>query len=350
MALSLHACLALIVTLVMTSCGGSGTSLAPAPAAAPVPVVVAAAASATLAETVTAVGTVQAWDEVALSARDSGPVTAVHLVAGMQVTAGAVLLELDHRSQDAALAEAAAAVAQADLDVRRLSPLVERGVAEAGALDQARTALAAAVARQALSQARRDDRVLRAPFTGRVGLATVATGAWLQAGEEVAVMQAEGPMRVVFAVPEAQAGTIAVGQTVQVTAAGRSVAGAVAAIDTRIAQGTRQLGVFARIPAGVVSAGTAVRVQVVLSERLAVVVPEEALELRGSTAQVWTVADTASGAVARPLRVVPGQRQPGRIEITSGLSAGAPVVIRGLHAMRPNVAVSATTVLPAGAR
>ena len=345
-----HVVVAVFLGLVLAGCGKPSSTGLVAAVAPPTPVVVAAAASATLAEQVTAIGTVQAWDEVALSPRDSGPVTAVHLVAGMRVAAGAILVELDHASQDAALAEAAAAVAQADLDVRRLAPLVERGVAEAGVLDQARTALAAAVARQALSQARRNDRILRAPFDGRVGLTAVATGAWLGAGQAVTTIQAEGPMRVVFAVPEAQAAAIAVGQAVRVVVTGRIIAGAVSAVDTRIDQGTRQLGVFARIPAGSLPAGTAVRVEVVLSERLSVVVPEEALELRGTTAQVWTVAETATGAVARPVKVVPGQRQQGRIEISSGLSAGTPVVIRGLQSLRPNTAVSATTVLPAGGR
>ena len=76
-------------------------------------------------------------------------------------------------------------------------------------------------------------------------------------------------------------------------------------------------------------------IEVVLGERQAVLIPEEAVVAEGDQTFVFTVLGTR--AERRPVRL--GQRQAGTVEILEGLKPGDPVVREGVQRLRDGSAV-----------
>ena len=93
-------------------------------------------------------------------------ITRVLFTDGQRVAAGAPLVELQAREEDAAIIQARAAVAQARREYERYQTLAERGIAARVTAEDAETALETAQAELSAAQARRGDRLIRAPFAG----------------------------------------------------------------------------------------------------------------------------------------------------------------------------------------
>jgi membrane fusion protein (multidrug efflux system) len=119
---------------------------------------------------------------------------------------------------------------------------------------------------------------------------------------------------------------------------GRAFSGRIATIDTRIGEISRAFRVRAVLPNPdlVLPAGMFMHVEVVLEERPAVLIPEEAVVAEGDQTFVFTVQDQR--AERRPVRL--GQRQAGTVEVLDGIAAGEPVVREGVQRLRDGAAVS----------
>ncbi len=82
-------------------------------------------------------------------------------------------------------------------------------------------------------------------------------------------------------------------------------------------------------------AGMFMHVSVVLEERPAVLIPEQAVLAEGDSTYVFTVQDER--ATRRKVRL--GQREAGTVEVLDGVAAGESVVRAGLQRMRDGVEV-----------
>ena len=81
------------------------------------------------------------------------------------------------------------------------------------------------------------EKVVRAPFTGRLGLRLVDIGQYLSPGTAIVTLQQLDPMFVDFYLPQQALEKIAVGQTVEVTADAypdRAFAGTVSSLNARV--------------------------------------------------------------------------------------------------------------------
>jgi membrane fusion protein (multidrug efflux system) len=141
-------------------------------------------------------------------------------------------------------------------------------------------------------------------------------------------------------VPEIFFGQVRPGQAVAATSTafpGRTFSGRIATIDTRIGQISRAFRVRAVLPNPdlVLPAGMFMHVEVVLQERPAVLIPEEAVVAEGDQTFVFTV--QGARAERRPVRL--GQRQAGTVEVLDGLAPGEPVVREGVQRLRDGTAV-----------
>jgi membrane fusion protein, multidrug efflux system len=85
----------------------------------------------------------------------------------------------------------------------------------------------------------------------------------------------------------------------------------------------------------VLPAGMFMHVEVVLEERPAVLIPEEAVITEGESTFVFIVEDER--ARRRPVRL--GQRTGGAVEVLEGLKAGEPVVRLGIQRLRDGASV-----------
>jgi membrane fusion protein (multidrug efflux system) len=310
-----------------------------------VPVLAEPVAVERLAEDVVAIGTLRANESVMLRPEVAGRVAAIGFAEGSVVTAGTVLVRLDDAIPRAELAQAEAELELAQANARRAQELFARGAGSAAARDQAVAALRTATAAVELARARLDKHSLVAPFDGIVGLRRVSPGAFVNVGADIVNLESIDPIKLDFRVPEVFLSRVAVGQRLSVTVDAfpeRSFPGAIAAIDPAIDPAGRSIAVRASLPNrdGVLRPGLFARVRLVLREEPeAIMVPEAAIVPFAGRFLVMKVVDGR----AQPQPVTLGLRRAGRVQVTSGLSAGDVVVTAGQMKLQPGAAVA---VLP----
>lgn len=298
----------------------------------------------TFASRVEAIGTLEPNERVDLTLSASDRVTALFFDDGDRVTEGQTLLSLAQREQVAQVQSAEAEVAQARLELARIEPLTEQGAVSRAELDMARRNLNTATAQLRAVQSRQNDRVLVAPFDGVLGFRRVSVGSLIRPGDVVATLIDDSVMRLEFSVPSNFIRVLRPGLDVEAFSddlPGRSYAGTVATIDNAIDPVTRSVRVRAMIPNedGNLRAGMFMSVALMAEPRRALSVPEVALQPRGPETFVW-IADSSGGSpVARRVKVEPGLRQNGRVEIVSGLTPGQIVITEGALRVREGAPV-----------
>jgi membrane fusion protein (multidrug efflux system) len=184
------------------------------------------------------------------------------------------------------------------------------------------------------------DRTVRAPFAGVVGIRGVDIGARVDDDDVLTTLDDLAELEIEFSVPEIFFGRVRRGQTVDATSSafpGRAFRGEIATIDSRIGAISRAFRVRALLPNPDLElpAGMFMHVSVVLEQRPAVLVPEEAILAEGDNIYVFTVSDEQ--AVRRKVEL--GQREAGTVEVLDGVAAGEAVVSAGLQRLRDGAAI-----------
>ncbi len=200
---------------------------------------------------ITVVGTLQAQQGADVAPEVSGIVTAIHFKSGQHVEAGTLLLELNTRPDVAKLhsLQATAQLAKTTYE-RDLKQFRAQAISKA-TLDAATADLKSARAQVAQQQALINQKMIRAPFTGRLGIRAVDLGEYLKAGAPIVTIQALNPIYVDFYLPQKNINQIQVGQTVSVQTdafPGRSFVGKISAINPLVDVNTRNVEVRAAIP------------------------------------------------------------------------------------------------------
>jgi multidrug efflux system membrane fusion protein len=192
----------------------SGASAGPPP----VPVTAATAEANDVPQAVSGLGTVQAFQTVAVKTRVDGPITKVFFTEGEEVAAGDPLFEIDPRPFQAALAQAEAnkekdeaQLKSAQLDLERYAKLVPQGwqsrqsyEQQQGTVGQLQGAVKADQAQIDLAQLNLDYATIRAPIAGRTGARLVDLGNFVQMGQNtslVTITQLK-PIFVSFTLPQ----------------------------------------------------------------------------------------------------------------------------------------------------
>ncbi len=297
------------------------------------------------ADTVEALGTLQARDNVALAATVTELITEIHFSDGQRVAKGDLLVKMDDSEQQAMLAEEKARLIEAQQNVERLKPLANRGAASKAALDQNQALLAAAEARIKAIEARIKQRAVVAPFSGVVGLRNISVGSLAQPGTVVTTIDDDSVMKLDFSVPELFVGQIKIGNEISATADAYKdtvYQGRIASIDSRIDPVTRSITVRALLDNAESSLkpGMLMRVSLSKNPRQALVLQEEAVFAEGRKKFVYAVAESDKGLIAQKREVSLGQRREGEAEIIGGLKAGERVVVHGIQRLRDGRLIS----------
>jgi membrane fusion protein (multidrug efflux system) len=281
-------------------------------------------------DSVSAVGSLRAREQVSLTTEVSGRVVEMNLDAGSRVARGDLLLRLDDRQAMADLQEAQATLADAERQLERARRLQSNNSISQSQFDERRLNAEVAGARVAAARTRVDNHRIEAPFAGVVGLNDISMGAYLGAGAEVATLDSTDMMELSFAISEKFLGQIGMGQIVQ----GRSPAypderftGELVELGTRINELSRTLPVRALInnPDGKLRPGQFMSANLTLRQREAMIIPEQAVIIRGDETFVYLAEDGA----AKRTSVELGTRSPGIVEVASGLSLEDQVIVTG---------------------
>lgn len=281
-------------------------------------------------DSVSAVGSLRARDQISLTTELSGRVVELNLNAGSRVAKGELLLRLDDRQARAELQVAQAMLADARRQLQRAQSLKANNSISQSQVDELVTAADVARAQLAAAQTRLDNHRIEAPFSGVIGLNDISLGAYLSAATEVATLDSTGTMELSFAVSEKFLGQISLGQRVQANSPAypdERFTGELIELGTRINELSRTLPVRALIenPDGKLRPGQFMAANLTLRQREALIIPEQAVMIRGDETYVFVALDGSAKRVSVEL----GSRSPGIVEVVSGLALEDQVIITG---------------------
>ncbi len=303
------------------------------------PVIAAPVQMQKFADSVEALGTTKANETVVITPDTTEKVTVIHFEDGQFAKQGDLLIALDKSEEEAALNAAQASLSEAQSSYNRAKGLQNSSALSKGTLQERLAALKQAQAAIEEIQARIGKRDIVAPFDGILGLREVSVGTLVQPGDMITTIDDLSRIKVDFDVPAIFLSSLKSGMDIvgRVEAFGdRDFKGRVQTINTQVNPVTRTVRVRAIMPNedGVLKPGLLMNVTLLRNERQALVIPEESLIKRGADNFVYVVTRGEGKTIAKEQKIKIGARQPGAIEVLSGLSQEDQVVVHGTVKMR----------------
>lgn len=313
--------------------------------------------------TVMAPGSLEAFQQVQITARVAGAVDRVAFVEGQSVTAGQVLVVVESERYQVAVDLARAALAKVEAGERAAEAQLARrqgavsehpGLVPGEEIEQYATVVATAKADVAsatqnlrVAQLNLRDAFIRAPFAGVIQTRSVQLGQYLQPGATLATLLQRDPLLVRFPVSEQDAPRIKPGMTAEVSLrestrtydAKIMLVAEAADPTTRLVQVTGQIddkehrywlrpGAFCDVSVPVGDA------------RVSIVVPSMSVQPT-ETGNVVYIVDAKN--VAHKVPVSLGMHTPeGGVEVTQGVQGGQLLVVRGFEPLSEGAPVQVT--------
>jgi membrane fusion protein, multidrug efflux system len=300
---------------------------------------------------VSAVGSIDAFEVIAVTARVAGVVDKVNFKEGQAVKEGQTLVEIDPQRYSLAVASAAATqekaaaeLADAQTGLSRRESMAVKSLVTTEEVETWRTKVrsasadadAAKVSTDQASLNLRDARV-KAPLSGTMETRAVSTGQYVQPGTILATMLQRDPLLLRFKVTDAEAPRLIIGRPVQFTIAGDTTprTAFISAISGRASAESRLVDVIAEVALEKNEAlrpGSFAEIKIVIDAQEAPVIPETAVRPSAKGFLVYVIVD----GVAQERVLQLGMRtNEGKIEVLGGLQSGDTLVIRGAEALRP---------------
>ncbi len=312
---------------------------------------------------VTAPGSIDAFQQVQITARVAGAVDRVSFVEGQNVKEGDALATIESDRYQVAVDQAKAALAKAEATQKSQEAQLQRRTATQAtnpglipgeeieqhqtAVETAKADVAAATQQLRVAQLNLRDSYVRAPIAGIVQTRTVQTGQYLQPGAVLATIIQRDPMLLRFAVAEQDAprlkpgmeATLALRESAHTYGAKITLVAGAADVQTRLVPVTAQIdetdhqywlrpGAFCEVSVPIGDA------------RDAIVVPTMSVQPTEKGNVVYVVDDKN---IAHAKVVELGMHTPdGNVEVTRGVNEGEQVVVRGIEPLTDGAPVKIT--------
>jgi multidrug efflux system membrane fusion protein len=302
----------------------------------------------------TGIGALAAIHQVTVSPEVGGRVTGIFFEAGATVQAGDPLAQINDAPDQADLRNFEAQAHMTQLTLERSQALLKRQFAPQETVDQNQTQLDQARAQILKTEAIIAQKLIRAPFTGRLGIRQINLGQYLVPGAPIVTLTDLSTLYVNFTLPSQLRAEIKVGQRVDVTTdafTDRKFSATVTAIEPQISADTRTMQVQATMPNpdDALLPGMFVNAAVVLPvEPDRVVLPETAVDYTLYGDSVYVIRQDGSDSSGKPvLRAVrmpvkTGPRWDDKVAILDGVKAGDRVVAAGQIKVQDGAAVAIT--------
>ena len=308
-----------------------------------------------------AVGTFVAVNGTDVTTESGGVVRSIEFEAGQPVRAGAVLVRLNTSNEEATLRSLEASAKLARVQATRWQQL---GKDKLVSLDEVQSKVTAAATAQAQVDAQRaliDQKTIRAPFSGVLGIRKVNLGQFVSPGDPIVSLQQLDPIHLDFSLPEQRIGELVEGTVVRARVdamPGVVFDGKVTAIEPLVDAATRNFKAQATVqnPDGKLRPGSFAHVGFALGgERQVVVVPQTAVSFNPYGNALFVVEKTArkpgeTDMQGKPLTgdkfivkqrfVKTGATRGDLIAISEGLKAGEQVAASGLLKLRNDAEVT----------
>lgn len=293
-----------------------------------------------MVDEIQALGTARANESIEIQPRVASLVERILFDEGQFVDEGELLVELENSEIVAGLALAKASLSESRSLYNRSKSLADTQAISASNLDELLAQVRVDEAQVEAAQARLENTVIRAPFSGRVGLRRVSPGSFVSNSTVITTLDDVDTIKLDFSVPETFLTVLAEGMNIaahSLVYPERVFTGTVASIDTRLDPVSRAVQVRAIIPNsdGALKPGMFLSVDLQRDRGEQLVAPEQAIVPEGSSQYVYVVTDGI--AEKRPVQL--GRRIPGFVVIDSGLTAGEAVITEGTHKVRDGTKV-----------
>jgi membrane fusion protein, multidrug efflux system len=340
--------------------GKMGKQYMDAAASAPQTISTIAAAADDWQPFIQATGTLRAVRGADLSSQASGVVDEITFDSGNEVPAGKVLLRLKPADDYAILQQLQAAAELADQTYKRdQEQFAAQAIAQAN-IDTDVSSLKSARAHVAAQQALIQEKIVKAPFAGRLGIRQVDIGQYLAAGTAVVTLQALDPILVDFYVPQQALAQLKIGRAVTATVdtyAKQSFAGTVEAINSKVDISSRNVQVRAslRNPDRLLVPGMFANVRIDFGETShPITLPQTVVTYNPFGDTVFVVEKSGVDDKGKDRSIVQqrfvklGATRGDQIAVLSGIKAGEIIVSAGQLKLRNGTAVVINNaVLPA---
>jgi membrane fusion protein (multidrug efflux system) len=323
--------------------------LAAKPGKGPQPVIISPVTVEFISDRIEALGTAKANEAVNITATITEKISAIRFEDGQKINKGDILAVLEQAEELANLQQAKAVLSERQLALNRLLRLEKRKLAATDDLDRTRLEVTQAKANILALQARIDDRIIRAPFSGLIGLRNISVGALVESGDLITTLDDISTIKLDFTIPAIYLPELKKGLKIKAysSALGKvEYEGEISSIDTRIDPVSRSVKVRALLPNpdSEINPGKLLQIDLLRNTREALLIPEAALLPEGDKQFVMvTVKKEGADSVAkRQLEI--GTRLPGKVEVLSGLTAGEFVVTHGNTKIKPGGSIKILAV------
>jgi membrane fusion protein (multidrug efflux system) len=303
----------------------------------------------TVSEKLEVPGTIVSEDATDIHPEVAGRIVSLNVREGAHVGKGAVLAKLYDGDLQAQKRKLQVQLQIAEQTAGRHEKLLEIGGISKE--DYAASALQVSNLRADLDiiNTSIDKTVIRAPFSGKLGLKDISIGAYVTPQSVIASIQKTADLKIDFNVPEKYTNQIRKGQYVNFTIDGsdRTYTATIAATQSGIDQNTRTLMIRAQVKgeiAGLIP-GNFAKVKLNFEpDPNALLVPSQAIIPQARGKQVVV----ARNGIANFVDVTTGIRDSSMVEVTSGLTKGDTVVVTGLLSVKPDVKIVVNKIVNKG--
>jgi len=335
----------LFIITVLTSCGGDKKSDAAGAKnpqdQPPVMVDVIVAGYQPLTNIIEANGTVVANETTELHPEVSGRLTYLNIPEGRSVSQGTVLARINDADLQAQLTKLKAQLALAEKTEERLRKLLEVEGINRADYDVAVNQVSSYRADIGVVQANISRTIIRAPFSGVIGLRKVSPGAYVSPQTVLATIQQVNRSKIDFTLPEAYAGVVVNGKSLSIEVDGAKRSATVIAIEPQVNTSTRNLMVRALVNNGTVNPGSFVKVFIDAGSRNNTILIPSSSIIPDAKSKKVIVAKNGKGVMTT---IETGLRTPGGVEVINGLKPGDSVVVTGVLYIRPTSKVKVRIV------
>ena len=307
----------------------------------PVPVSAVTVTTAAMPRYLDGIGTVRAVHQVTVSPELVGRVVKIMFESGAQVKAGDPLVQLNDEPEQADLATFKAQARLAEVTLGRNRKLANQQYTAQQTVDQNESDLAVAQAGINRSEAVIAQKLVRAPFSGQLGVRQIEVGQFLNAGTPIVTLTDLDNLYVDFTLPEQMRADLTVGQPVEIRVDAfkdRVFQAKLTTIEPQLDPEMRSIKVQASLdnPQHLLLPGMFAAARVVLASQPDVVaLPETAVDYSVYGESVFILKPKSKDKTGQQIYtaeqtfVKTGPRHDGMVSITEGVKPGELVVSAG---------------------
>jgi len=296
-------------------------------------------------DSIEAIGTARANEQVFITSKYSDLVDQIFFTDGQLVKQGDVLVRLNNQEELAKVSELEANLSESMAQLKRFQELLSSKATSKSLVDQQEAKTKAIAAQLQSARTKLNDLNIKAPFDGVLGFREVSLGAYINAGSVITSLDDLSLIKVDFDLPERFLPTIKLGQSVVALNSAyknQQFIGTISSIDTRINPVTRSLKVRAEIPneSLALRPGMLLNIEVVRQVETLLQLPESSIIPIEDKHFVFSViGGNPQEQTAVRKSIIIGRRLPGVVEVLEGINQEELIVIEGALKLRDGAKV-----------